>query len=140
MIDAVGAGPCGGGKGGEPFIMKREELPGLFRVGPRVIHSDDEFAHLQAIRTAGFTPWYVGTPSPTSLTEGRVALNAVAQAFPEFLHQARTQDGKVVGYSVTTPAYWGGAAQALSDLHYYNQALRFGRRQMTALSFAHRSA
>lgn len=120
--------------------MMRDELPGLIRIGPRIIQTDAEFARLQTIRTAALTPWDVGSPSVTSLTEGRVALNAVAGAFPEFFYQARTIDDRAVGYFTAVPGYWGGAVQALPDLHYYHHNLRFDRRQMLALSLAHRSA
>jgi GNAT superfamily N-acetyltransferase len=120
--------------------MMRDELPGLIRVGPRVIQTDAEFAHLQAIRTASFTPWSVDVPGKASFTDGRVAMNAVARAFPEFFHQARTVDEQAVGYFATVPGYWGGSAQALPDLHYYSGNLHFGRRQMLALGLAHRSA
>lgn len=118
--------------------MMRDELPGLIRVGPRVIQTDAEFAHLQSMRAAGSTPWYVDTASATSLTEGRLAMNAVAQAFPEFFHQARTLDLRAVGYVATVPGYWGGGAQALPDLHYYLHNLRFAYRQMLSLGLAHR--
>jgi GNAT superfamily N-acetyltransferase len=120
--------------------MMRDELPGLIRIGPRIIQTDAEFARLQALQAAALTPWDVAVASPSSPTEGRVALNAVARAFPEFFHQARTVDDRAVGCLATVPAYWGGSAQALPDLHYYEHNLRFSRRRTLALNLMHRSA
>lgn len=120
--------------------MMRDELPGLVRVGPRVIQSDAEYAHLQAMRAASSTPWYVDVADPASLTEGRLAMNAMARAFPEFFYQARTLDSRAVGYLAAVPGYWGGGVQALPDLHYFMNNLRLGYRQMLALGLAHRGA
>ncbi len=102
--------------------MRHEALAGLVRISPRVIATDAEFAHMHAMRLAGFTPWYVdATPRPSSLREGRVTMNALAHAFPEFFHQARLVDNRAIGYFATIPGSWSGAAQALRDLDFYRR-------------------
>ena len=120
--------------------MMPDELSDLVHIGTRVIRSDAEFAHMQAIRTAGFTPWYIDAHNPSSFTNGRVTMNAVAQAFPEFFHEARTGDNRAVGYLATIPGYWSGTIHTLSNLHDYRQGFRLGRRQIRQLGLAWRCA
>jgi GNAT superfamily N-acetyltransferase len=92
-----------------------------------------EFVHWQEILGRGFTEWYANPPSAReSKTRWREA-NMRARLFSDFVHQARTVDGKAVAYLNTVPAYWSGDHHALHDLHYYVDALTIGRRRASQL-------
>jgi hypothetical protein len=97
-----------------------------FVVEPRFFSDQREYEHWHEIRLRGFTEWYVGRTAPHSFRNGRHVANALARLFPEFLPQVRTDHGEPVAYLHTVPGFWCGDRQALHDLTYYEETLKFG--------------
>jgi GNAT superfamily N-acetyltransferase len=81
-------------------------------IGPLKIRNRHEYEVLQRLRQAAFTPWSDSHPP-------RFVYNLAAHVFEGLLLEARTAEGKIVGFLFSTPAFWSGNPNELQTYDYH---------------------
>jgi GNAT superfamily N-acetyltransferase len=104
-----------------------------------------DFKNFWRLRREAFTAWYghMQDDYPGCLRDKKnsrwavVRFNAKSACFPELFRQIQDSSGSVAGYLQMTPAYWGGDADALNNLEYYDAWHDFSRMEILKIIFAY---
>lgn len=125
--------------------MEQSNSAGEFICSEIHFGSNRQFRDFWDLRSNAFTAWYghMRKDYPPCLKYkgsallARLRFNAKAACFPEIFRQIKNGSGEVCGYLQMTPSYWGGDANALNNLEYYDQWHEFTRGEIFTALFGY---
>lgn len=116
-----------------------------YSVGNIAFRGTREFQNFWRLRREAFTAWYghMQDDYPDCLRDkkrtwlARIRFNAKSACFPELFREIHDPSGAVAGYLQMTPTYWGGDADALNNLEYYDAWHDFSKEELLRINLAY---